>query len=595
MKKWLMALFTVLACTFAVSCMGLENAHTHNYAEKTYEPTCTEQGYTEKVCTVCQKSEKYDFVDSKGHDYAKKTVSATCTERGYDLYTCNVCGDTKKENFKDALDHAYGYKVVAPTCEEQGYTLYTCQRCADTYRDGFVTPLDHVAGDWITTKAPTCLEPGKRIKTCVMCGMEMVSGQISVTEHSYVVYSTVEPSESENGYVTYKCTICGSSYRGEYVKTETENTAEDVYNLIKDATVHITAYTKQGRGFSMGSGFFISSDGEIITNYHVIKSAYALEVTLLSGEKYVVSSVISYDSEQDIAMLKINLSDTPFIKISSEGVKTGDTVYALGSSLGLVDSFSSGIVANPDRLISGMSYIQMTAPISSGNSGGPLVNSKGELVGINTMTATYGQNMNFAIKAEVIGGLSKTYNKSVIQLYNDKIGENVFDILKIYVLTNATEGDGVNYAITLGEAETETSYGTETRFIYDSENNVMNIEHDIISGGAVRFTLYMSFNKVNSSYNVYLYDYSMGQFGIEASVDGSKATGTYEESFDEAVNVKTIRYPETSEDEAQYTKDSAKRLFYDAYQSMIVQMNNLIEGSDTGIALGHFNLALPNS
>ena len=87
----------------------------------------------------------------------------------------------------------------------------------------------------------------------------------------------------------------------------------------------------------------------------------------------------------------------------------------------------------------------------------------------------------------------------------------------------------------------------------------------------------------------------MGQFGIEASVDGSKATGTYEESFDEAVTVKTIRYPETSEDEAQYTKDSAKRLFYDAYQSMIVQMNNLIEGSDTGLTLGHFNLALPNS
>lgn len=594
MKKWLMALFTVLACTFAVSCMGLENAHTHNYAEKTYEPTCTEQGYTEKVCTVCQKSEKYDFVDSNGHDYVKKTVSATCTEQGYDLYTCNVCGDTKKENFKDALDHAYGYKVVAPTCEEQGYTLYTCQRCADTYRDGFVTPLDHVAGDWITTKAPTCLEPGKRIKTCVMCGKELVSGQISVTEHSYVVYSTVEPSESENGYVTYKCTICGSSYRSEYVKTETENTAEDVYNLIKDATVHITAYTKQGRGFSMGSGFFISSDGEIITNYHVIKSAYALEVTLLSGEKYVVSSVISYDSEQDIAMLKINLSDTPFIKISSEGVKTGDTVYALGSSLGLVDSFSSGIVANPDRVISGMSYIQMTAPISSGNSGGPLVNSKGELVGINTMTATYGQNMNFAIKAEVIGSLAKTYNKSVIQLYNDKIDENVFDILKIYVLTNATEGDGVNYAITLNVAETETSYGTETRFIYDSENNVMDIEHDIISGGVVRFTLCMTFNKVNSSYNVYLYDYYMGQFGIEASVDGLKATGTYEESFDEAVTVKAIRYPETSEDETQYTKDNAKKLFYSAYQSMIVQMNNLIEGSDTGITLDHFNLALPN-
>lgn len=595
MKKWMMATLVAIICIVTVSCADKTDTHTHNYAEKTYEATCTEWGYTEKICTVCAESERYDFIACKGHDYTKNTVAPTCTVQGYDLYTCKVCESTKKDNFKDATGHNYQSKTVAPTCEEQGYTLHACTKCADTYKDDFVLRLDHVPGDWITIKAPTCLEAGKRIQSCEMCGKELKSEQSGVTEHSYAVYSTVAPSDGEEGYIIYKCKICGSSYRGEYVNSGTENSAVDVYNLIKDATVSITAYNKQGKAYSKGSGFFISSDGEIITNYHVIKSAYSLKVTLLSGNTYTVSSVISYDSAQDIAMIKINLSDTPFIKISTEDVKTGDTVYALGSSLGLIDSLSSGIVSNPDRLVAGVHYIQMTTPISSGNSGGPLVNSKGELVGINTMSATYGQNLNFAIKAERIGELTSFYNKSVSQLYYDKTDENAFDILKIYIFLNAEKSDGTNYMFSLSQAETETDYGTETYFIYDSENDTITIEHNLISNSEIKFTVYTRFGKVGTTYPVYLYDYSIGQTGIEAVVNGLNADGSYEDCFDDAVTIEAIRYPETSDDANQRTQDRAKHLFYVAYQSMVAQLYNLIVESHTGITLGNFNFTIPTT
>ncbi|MCR5781362.1 MAG: trypsin-like peptidase domain-containing protein [Clostridia bacterium] len=192
-------------------------------------------------------------------------------------------------------------------------------------------------------------------------------------------------------------------------------TANEVYELAKKYTVEVRAYINDSQT-ALGSGFFISYDGKIVTNYHVIDGAYMIYVRDYSDKLYPVTKILAYDENKDIAILKIDASTFP-ANLNTVKPKTGDTVYTLGSSEALSDTFSNGIVSNPARVDKDynpdMTYIQITAPISHGNSGGPLINDKGEVIGINTWGYTDGQNLNFAIPAGYINTLDMSRPMSV--------------------------------------------------------------------------------------------------------------------------------------------------------------------------------------
>lgn len=177
----------------------------------------------------------------------------------------------------------------------------------------------------------------------------------------------------------------------------------EIFNLINPGTVEIKTYRLHDVYYGMGSGFFIDEDGLLLTNYHVIENARAYTVTLSNGRTYKVSRVVGYDIEKDIAILKVDTkgNKVPYLEIGTELPEVGDAVYAIGSSLGLTGTFSSGIVSFVDRTIKdipGVSFIQTTTPISAGNSGGPLVDEHGYVVGINSGSYTAGQNLNLAIE-----------------------------------------------------------------------------------------------------------------------------------------------------------------------------------------------------
>ena len=172
--------------------------------------------------------------------------------------------------------------------------------------------------------------------------------------------------------------------------------SEELFAEISPAMVEITVYDEHGESFALGSGFFIDDQGTLVTNYHVIEGACSADAALYDGTVYEIPVIQGYDSALDIAVLKTNAEETAFLPLSDAGVRTGETIYALGSSQGLTGTFSSGIVSTASRESDGVNYIQITAPISSGNSGGPLVNVHGQAVGINTMILTVGQNLNFA-------------------------------------------------------------------------------------------------------------------------------------------------------------------------------------------------------
>ncbi|MBE7008501.1 MAG: PDZ domain-containing protein [Ruminococcaceae bacterium] len=178
-----------------------------------------------------------------------------------------------------------------------------------------------------------------------------------------------------------------------------------VVSINTTTTTNIFNQTVQSA--SAGSGFIITADGYIVTNYHVIDSANEVKVTLYDGKEYA-AKIIGGDSDYDIAVLKIDATDLKPVTIgSSATLQIGDDIAAIGNPLGeLTFSMSEGIVSCVDREINvdgtPFNMIQVTAAINPGNSGGPLFNTYGEVVGIvsakySAYANTVAEGLGFAI------------------------------------------------------------------------------------------------------------------------------------------------------------------------------------------------------
>ena len=166
-----------------------------------------------------------------------------------------------------------------------------------------------------------------------------------------------------------------------------------------------------GSGIEMkglGSGFIINAEGLIVTNHHVVKESDEITVTLGDGSEHP-ATVIGYDAKTDLALLKIKVDNSlPYISFGdSDKARVGDWVIAVGNPFGFGDTFTAGIISARGRDIQSGPYddfIQIDAPINQGNSGGPLVNVSGEVIGINT--AIYSPNggnigIGFAVPAAI--------------------------------------------------------------------------------------------------------------------------------------------------------------------------------------------------
>ena len=189
-------------------------------------------------------------------------------------------------------------------------------------------------------------------------------------------------------------------------------TAAQVYAQNADSVVMIEStvvsnyYGQSSTGVSAGSGFIITEDGYVVTNFHVIEGANAVSVILVDGRKFP-ASVIGYDSTNDIAVLKIEAAGlNPVTLGSSDDLIVGDQVVAIGNPLGsLTSTLTVGYVSAKERSVSTdgthMNMIQTDAAINSGNSGGPLFNMRGEVVGITT--AKYSGQSSSGATIEGIG------------------------------------------------------------------------------------------------------------------------------------------------------------------------------------------------
>lgn len=197
--------------------------------------------------------------------------------------------------------------------------------------------------------------------------------------------------------------------------------AEDIFTKYNSAIVVIMTYDAAGRLNSQGSGIILNEQGILVTNFHVYAGSDKIEIK--HNDSLITNSgIVGINVEKDILILKIDKSDFPNIPFaSSDELKVGQKVYAIGSPLGLENSMSEGIISGFRKIgKSNKPYTQISASISPGSSGGAVLNSKGELVGMTTSSYIDGQNINFAIPVdEILNVTAGNYNpKQTIEALN---------------------------------------------------------------------------------------------------------------------------------------------------------------------------------
>jgi S1-C subfamily serine protease len=185
-------------------------------------------------------------------------------------------------------------------------------------------------------------------------------------------------------------------------QTFSQESLPDLVRRVKPTVVAIATYDSDGEALMTGSGFFLRP-GQVVTNLHVIRGAQRCEVKTLDGKGRVfpVAGTIAVDEEGDLALLSVSMP--PDRPRASEVAKVlpdeGETIFVIGNPLKLEGSVSDGIVSAVREVPNVGKIIQITAPISHGNSGSPVFNLKGQVVGVVTVKVTNGQNINLAIAA----------------------------------------------------------------------------------------------------------------------------------------------------------------------------------------------------
>ncbi len=182
-----------------------------------------------------------------------------------------------------------------------------------------------------------------------------------------------------------------------------DETLPNLVKRVKPAVVAIATYDANGEALMTGSGFFLRP-GQVVTNLHVIRGAVRAEIKTLDGKSKIlpVGGTLAVDEEGDLALLSVEMP-SPSVTRSTELAKDlpdeGETIFVIGNPLKLEGSVSDGIVSAVREVPNSYRIIQITAPISHGNSGSPVFNLKGQVLGVVTVKVTNGQNINLAIAA----------------------------------------------------------------------------------------------------------------------------------------------------------------------------------------------------
>jgi len=207
-----------------------------------------------------------------------------------------------------------------------------------------------------------------------------------------------------------------------------ELTTSQIVKKYSPSVVTIVALDQNGQPLSLGSGFFINAEGDVASNHHVLEGSSKAIIKTMDGRTGEVLEIINDDPELDLLIAKTSLKSTnPLPLGDSDTITVGEEVIAIGNPAGLEGTVSNGIVSGV-RKVEGFKFIQITAPISPGSSGGPVFNSTGNVIGIATAYLDIGQNLNFAMPSNYLKSLKPVRIKlSSLPKSMPRKGKYVFD------------------------------------------------------------------------------------------------------------------------------------------------------------------------
>ena len=286
-------------------------------------------------------------------------------------------------------------------------------------------------------------------------------------------------------------------------------TTVQIAKLVSPSVVVIQGKTDSGD--VLGSGFIISKDGTIVTNLHVIKDLTSAGVRLASGELFDSISVLATDERRDLAIVHIAGFDLPALALgNSNSVSVGEPVVILGSPRGLGGTVTAGILSSVRDSGDGFNVLQTDAAVNPGNSGGPLVNNRGQAIGVVSFKLRSSEGLNFAIPINYVSGLLNELHQpmSLDQMRTNLASRSSVD----------QQSDGPSLQETLDWLKDKIAVGA---IHYDTAVNGVNVQSTIwrMDSCTVTFGLvmtYVSHNPTESSVYTYRYIVPLGSVSGES-------------------------------------------------------------------------------
>lgn len=202
-------------------------------------------------------------------------------------------------------------------------------------------------------------------------------------------------------------------------------TSQEIAENTFPSVVLMLMRDENNQPLSLGSGFFVE-DNIVATNFHVLSNAQNGYVKVVGKDKkYSIEGILASDEKRDLVLVKIEKDGFPVLpKGNSTSLSVGEKVYAAGNPMGLEGTFSDGIISGIRQFEEG-SLLQITAPISPGSSGGPILNQEGKVIGLAVATYQDGQNLNFAVPVEYLNELLENKSSNIKPLSEQKIDDSV--------------------------------------------------------------------------------------------------------------------------------------------------------------------------
>ena len=212
-----------------------------------------------------------------------------------------------------------------------------------------------------------------------------------------------------------------AAYGVPCISDAAELSVPEIVSEVRPAVVLIQ--NKKDNATTYGSGFLVDPSGVVATNVHVIRGATEVRVKLANGDVYDRIRVIAFDDRRDLVLIKIAGFGLPCVNLgNSDQVVVGETVVVVGNPMGALEgSVSRGIVSAIRRTKDGSRVIQTDAAANPGNSGGPLINSKGEVIGIVSFKLKGAENLNFVVPINYARGLLDEKTSFTLKEFNEKV------------------------------------------------------------------------------------------------------------------------------------------------------------------------------